>query len=117
MAVAELESDIRDPDYLGSVAVSGIADAKGRYEQIARANPPGPLVFLAYGVQTLYPQFQADQVLTERALQLYHQIETACTLTSGGSEVANQVLRPGWENNALVQQFFARNSIGQKSGI
>ncbi len=115
LAVAELEGDTRDPDYLGSIAVSGIADAKGRYEQIVRENPPGPLVFLVYGIQTLYPKFEASQVLTERALPLYHQTETACTLTSSDSEpTANQMLRPGWEDNPPVQQFFARNSIGGK---
>ena len=35
LAVAGLESDIRDPDYLGSIAISGIADAKEFYLQAA----------------------------------------------------------------------------------
>lgn len=115
LGVAELERDIRDPDYLGSIAVSGIADAKELYEQIAKGSSPGQFVFLVYGIQTLYPRFQVNQVLTEKALALYHQIENACAVTSTDSEVpANQMLKPDWEDNGFVQQFFARNTIGQK---
>ncbi len=115
LAVAGLESDIRDPGYLGSIAVSGIADAKEFYEQIAQPNSPEPLLFLAYGVQTLYPQFQVNQILTREALAPYRQIERDCAVTvSGAVAPANQVLRRDWENNYFVQQFFARNTVGQK---
>ena len=114
LAIGELERDIRDPDYLGSIAVSGIADAKGLYEQIAK-DSPGQFVFLAYGVQTLYPRFQVNEVLTEKALALYRQIENACAVTSTDSEVpANHMLKPNWEDNGFMQQFFARNTVGQK---
>ena len=115
LAVAGLESDIRDPDYLGSIAVSGIADSREFYEQIAQANSPEPLLFLAYGVQTLYPQFQVNQILTKEALAPYRQIESDCAATVSGAVVpANQVLRPGWENNHFVRQFFERNTLGHK---
>jgi hypothetical protein len=115
LGVAELERDIRDPNYLGSIAVSGIADAKELYEQIAKGNSSGQFVFLAYGVQTLYPRFQVNEVLTEKALALYRQIENTCAVTSTDSEVpANQMLKPNWEDNGFMQQFFARNTVGQK---
>ena len=36
-------------------------------------------------------------------------------MTSTVSEVpASQMLKPNWEDNGFVRQFFARNSIGQK---
>jgi len=115
LAVAELESDIRDPDYLGSVAVSGIAEAKEFYERISQATSPEPLLFLVYGVQTLYPQIQMNQILTKEALAPYSQIERSCAATVSGPQApANQVLRPGWENNNFVRQFFARNALGQR---
>jgi acetyl esterase/lipase len=114
LGVAELERDIRDPYYLGSIAVSGVADAKDLYKQIANGNSPGQFVFLVYGIQTLYPRFQLNKVLTEKALALYHQIENACTVTSDSEVPANQTLKPGWEDNCFVQQFFAGNTIGQK---
>jgi len=115
LAVAELESAIRDPDYLGGIAVSGIADAKDLYERVSDGSLLGQWLFLAYGVQTLYPRFQVKQVLTQRALALYRQIENACTVSSTDSEVpAGQMLKPDWEENSFVQQFFARNTLGQK---
>jgi alpha-beta hydrolase superfamily lysophospholipase len=112
LAVAELEHDIRDPDYLGSIAVSGIADAKEFYEQIAKANSPEPLLFLTYGVQTLYPLFQMNQMLTKEALGPYRRIESSCAATV--SSPTHRMLRPDWEANYFVQQFFARNTVGQK---
>ncbi len=111
LAVAELESDIRDPDYLGSIAVSGIADAKEFYEQVAKENSPEPVI-LAYGVQTLYPPFQVNQILTKEALVPYRQIDSGCS--AAVSSPAHQMLRPGWEDNYFVRQFFARNTVGQK---
>ncbi len=115
LAVAELESDSRDPDYLGSIAISGVANANDFYEQAARGHSPGPLVVLAYEVHTLYPLFQANQMLTDKALALYSQVEKACAVTSRDLDsTAAQVLKPGWQGIDVVEQFFARNTIGQK---
>jgi hypothetical protein len=115
LGVAELEGEIRDPHYLGSITVLGVADVKEISEQIAEGNWPGKLVFLAYGVQTLYPGFQVNEMLAQKALILYHQVENACTTTSANSEVpANVVLKPNWENNNFIQQFFARNTVGRR---
>ncbi len=115
LAVAQLEHDTQDTDYLGSIAVSGVADARDFYEQIAKGDSPGQLLFLAYGVQTLYPTFQVNQVLTEKALAMYQQIENACAVTSEESEGATvHMLKPDWEDNAFVQQFFDRNVVGRK---
>ena len=116
LGVAELERDLRDPDYLGSIAVSGIADAQDIYEQIAKGGSPGKLVFLGYGVQTIYPRFRLNQMLTEKALALYRQIENTCGVALIGPEVpASQMLKPGWADNIYVQQFFARNAVGRKA--
>ncbi len=112
LAVGELERDIRDPGYLGSIAVSGIADAREFYEQAAKSNSPEPLLFLAYGVQTLYPPFPVDQILTKDALAPYRRIEGDCA--AAVSSPVHQMLRPGWEDNYFVRQFFARNTVGQK---
>jgi pimeloyl-ACP methyl ester carboxylesterase len=115
LAVAELESDIRDPNYLGGIAVSGIADAKDLYDRVSNGSLPGQGLFLAYGVQTLYPRFQVNRVLTEKALALYRQIESACAVAPTDSEIpAGQMLKPDWEDNGFVQQFFARNTVGQR---
>ena len=115
LAVAELESDIRDPDYLGSIAVSGIADVKDFYEQAVTGNSLAQLLVLAYEVQTLYPAFQTKHMLTEKALAIYRQLETACAVVPGDSGASpNQIVKPGWSDNGFVQQFFARNIIGTR---
>jgi acetyl esterase/lipase len=116
LAVAELERGIRDPDYLGGIAVSGVADAKEFYEQLARENSLDQLIFLAYGVQTVFPQFQVNQMITEKALSMYRRIENSCAVPLTGSEMsANQMLKPGWEENGFVCQFFARNTVGEQA--
>ncbi len=113
LAVAGLESDRRDSDYLGSIAISGIADAEEFYVQAAKGNSPGQLVVLAYEVHTLYPLFQANEMLTEKALALYPQVEKTCAVGSRETTAA-QWMKPGWQGIGAVQQFFARNRIGQK---
>lgn len=115
LAMAELQSDIRDPNYLGSIAISGVADAKDLYEHIAHGPSHNLLVFLAYGIKTVYPQFQVNDMLTEKALPLYRQIEQNCADTATGPDVsAAEMLEPNWESNEFVKQFFARNALGQK---
>ena len=116
LGVAELEGGIRDPNYLGSIAVSGVADVKEIYEQIAKGNSPDIVVFLAYGVQTLYPRFQVNGILTQKALAsvppdrecMRHPILQTLKVR------LSMVLRPNWENNNFIQQFFARNTVGRK---
>ena len=115
LGVAQLEAGIRDPNYPGSITVSGVADMKEIYEQTAKGSSPNMPVLLAYGVQTLYPEFPVNEILTPKAIVLYHQIENACTTTSTDSGVATtRVLKPHWENNNLIQQFFARNMVGRR---
>jgi alpha-beta hydrolase superfamily lysophospholipase len=115
LTVAELESDIRDPDYLGSIAISGIADAKEFYELSAKDTLPALLVVLAYEIQSLYPQFQTNQMLTEKGLAFYSQLEKACVVRSRDPDtIAAPVLKPGWKEDSVVERFLARNTIGQK---
>jgi hypothetical protein len=114
VAVAEKQIEIHDPGYLGSIAISGLTDAKALYEHSTQAPSGGVLAFLAYGIKTVYPQFQVTDVLTEKALALYHRIEQNCGEAAAVAEVPPaEMLKPGWENNKFVKQYFARNSPGQ----
>jgi len=114
VAVAEKENDTRDPGYLGGIAISGLADAKELYGLSARATSSRMLVSLAYGIKTVYPQFQVTDVLTEKALALYQHIEEKCWETGTNAELsATEAVRPGWEDNGFVRQYFARNSLAQ----
>jgi len=114
-AVAETEREIADPSYLGSIAVSGIADLRDLSQRLVQEPSPRALVFLAYAIKTVYPQFQVSDLLTEKAVPLYQQAENACALTGAGAEFsAREILKLDWQNNQFVQKFFARNTLGQK---
>ena len=114
-ALAELENEIRDPDYLGGIAISGLAETKDLYLALAKGPSHGALAFLAYGIKTIYPEFQMSDMLTEKALTLYHQIEQDCGNAEHGPEPsAAEMFNANWDDNKYVKQYFARNTLGQK---
>ena len=117
-AVAVAESEVRDPNYLGSVATSGVADAQPAYERFALRSPSSNrmLLVLASTVKALYPEFQVSDMLKDAALPAYQRVTQAC----GGEtepEFSNEMLKPGWENNRFVKEFFSRNTPGQKRAL
>lgn len=110
VAVAEKENEIRDPGYLGSVAISGLADVREIYEHAA---DPFMLTSLAYGIKTVFPQFKVADILTEKGLALYQRVEQDCAATGIAGISSAETVKPGWEENAFVRQYFARNNPGQ----
>jgi hypothetical protein len=113
-AVAAAESDVRDPNYLGSVATSGVADAQEAYQHFAQGSSNRMLLVLASTVKALYPEFQVSDMLKDTALPAYQRV----ALTCGGeteAEFTNGMLKPGWESNRFVTEFFRRNTPGQKT--
>jgi pimeloyl-ACP methyl ester carboxylesterase len=116
VGVAELESEIRDANYLGSIAVSGVADVKDVYEHLSQGPSGGQFALLAYAIKTVYPQFEVGDMLTEKGVPAYQRIQKVCSVTNAGPEVsAGEMLKPNWENNSFVKQFFSRNALGHKT--
>ena len=114
VAIAERQSETRDAGYLGAVAISGVANAKELYTHATQTPSSSTLVLLAYGIKTVYPQFQVADMLTDKALALYHHIEQNCgQAETGANAPAAETLKPAWENNEFVRQYFSRNSPGQ----
>jgi hypothetical protein len=112
-AVAVSESDIRDLNYLGSIATSGVADGQQAYQHFAQGSSNRMLLVLASTVKALYPEFQVSDMLKDGALPAYQRVAQTC----GGEtepEFTNGMLKAGWENNRFVKEFFSRNSPGQK---
>ena len=91
IGVAEMEGGIRDPGYLGSIAISGVADLKAVYERLAKEQFLQMLTFLAYGIKTVYPNFDVRDMLTEKALPMYYQVNESCgsLSASGGGQPVN----------------------------
>ncbi len=112
-ALAESENEIRDANYLGGIAISGIVETKDFYEHLAQGPSDDTPAFLAYGIKTVYPQFQPGDMLTEKALILYHQVEETCGKADNGAKLsAPEMLKPHWQDDQYVKQYFARNTLG-----
>ena len=111
-ALAAAESEVRDPNYLGSVATSGVADAQEAYQRFAEGSSNRMLLVLASTVKALYPEFQVSDMLKDTALPAYQGVARTC----GGeteSEFTTGMLKPGWESNRFVKEFFGSNTPGQ----
>jgi fermentation-respiration switch protein FrsA (DUF1100 family) len=106
VAVAELESDMRDAGYLGSIAISGLDDPQGLYQRSGSSGYETPL-FLAYGIKTVYRDFDVKDILTDKGLSLYPDVEKFCTDPSKRSP--SGILKPNWAGNNFVKQYFSRN--------
>lgn len=112
--VAEKENEVRDPNYLGGIAISVLASARESYEHSVNGSSSAMLPSLAYGVKTVYPQFQVTDILTEKALPLYNQLEQTCSQERTTPELSlAEIVKPGWETNPFVRKYFDRNEIGQ----
>ena len=114
IGVAELERDILDPNYLGSITLSRLADLQDIFEPLGGVSYNLPL-FLAYGVKTVYPQFEVSDLLTDAARPRYRKIEESCGDTEAVPTPAAAMLKPNWASNKFVQQYFERNRPGLKS--
>jgi hypothetical protein len=110
--VAELESDMHDSGYLGSIAISGLDDPQERFRLSDSTKFDTPL-FLAYGIQTVFPQFNVKDILTDKGLSLHTQIEKSCT--DPARQSSSEILNPNWASHRFVKQYFARNEPGQRA--
>jgi hypothetical protein len=113
VAVAEKENEVRDPDYLGGIAISDIASAKEIYEPATAGSSSLMLTSLAFGIKTVYPQFQVSDMLTEKALALYREIGETCAQATSPELPSIATVKPSWESNGFVRQYFDRNNPGQ----
>jgi hypothetical protein len=107
----EMQSDTRDPGFLGSIALSGVADVSDVYQRLAKEDSRGRVALLAYAVKTVSPRFELKEVLTPKGMSFYDQVRRSCGPPGNSSD---ELLKPGWESNQFVQQFFARNRVGEK---
>jgi hypothetical protein len=112
-AVAIAEGEVRDAGYLGSVNISGLADAPEAFDRLALRSSNRVLLAVASTVKTLYPEFQIGDMLKDSALPAYEHDSATCAV-EGQPEFSSQMLTPGWQNNRFVKEFFARNTPGQK---
>ncbi len=111
VGVAEMEHQAPDPSYLGGVAISRVTDLEDLFEPTGNQPHELPLL-LAYGIKTAYPQFDARDVLTDRARPLYEQLGEECRVSGVEKLPVTSMLKTRWENNKFVQSYFSRNRLG-----
>lgn len=112
--LAEAESEIGDLNYLGAVAISGVAEPEELFAHLALGPEHSMLVFLAQGIKTVYPEFRVEGMLTEKGMRLYQYTSDSCQARLGPEAAGQEMLKAGWENNTYVKKFFARNSLGRQ---
>ena len=103
-----------DPNFLGAIAISGVADPAQFFSRMRETSTYSALLFLAKGLSVVFPEFHPPDVLTPNALPLYDYLNHACQASSGPPLPANQMLQPAWQDNRYVKEFFARNNPGQR---
>jgi len=116
--VAERESGLRDPDYLGAVSVAGAAHPEDLLTHLG--DTPGVgfyLAFMAYGIHARFPSFAVTDMLTPLAMQRYaaasrdgcwyHGYALYADLTS------TAILKAGWNRNPWARRFFQENELGE----
>jgi acetyl esterase/lipase len=114
LALAEMEAQRGDRGYLGSVAISGALDLRALAERLAQGPWQDTLASLAYGIKTVYPQSKVDDILTEKALPRYRQLEQDCMAAESPSVPASEMVKPGWTSSQFAQDFFQRSRLGSK---
>jgi pimeloyl-ACP methyl ester carboxylesterase len=112
--VAEEESQQNDPGFLGTVAISGVAESREIYVRLADGPSRQLLASLAHGIKSVFPAFQVHDMLTDEAMPLYQHLSESCDVSFGSELSAKEMLTGDWLNNSAAKDFFARNRLGQK---
>ena len=112
-AVGVAENDEHDPNYLGSISTSGLADAQSVYSRLAMTSSSHALLALASTIKSLYPEFRVQDMLKEKASPAYNRLPQSCGSDSAAA-FTSEMLNPEWEHNRFVKEFFTRNTPGKK---
>jgi hypothetical protein len=121
LGVAQLEDAIKDPNFLGTVALAGASDLEDGIDAVLRVKLPvlnGLVGFWVFGAKTVYPELESKDILTSKALAIYNaSVEDGCSGASGAFAAlpTDQVLLPGWRDNRYIKKFLARNQPGVQS--
>jgi hypothetical protein len=96
------------------VAIAGVAESGELFAHLAQGSNYPMLIFLAHGIKTAFPEFRVEDILTDKAARLYEEQTHVCEPKLDQELRANEILRPGWESNRYVKEYFARNLLGTK---
>jgi pimeloyl-ACP methyl ester carboxylesterase len=116
--VAEQETGIDDPDYLGAVSVAG-AVRLVQFLDLMDHTEGGLTMYVAYlgwALHARFPQSRPEELLSARAMQLYGAVTTQGCWNYGYARFIGMpkgaVLNANWRGNAAVQRLAQENEQG-----
>lgn len=116
-AVAETESGLDDPSYLGAVSVAGATHLKWLASHLDSTKGAAFYIdFFAYAIHARFPEFKPSDMLSPAGLAHYDAVTTQGCWYNGyatyaGTE-APQMVKPGWTDNPWYEKFSAETTVG-----
>lgn len=120
--VAEMQHQIKDPNYLGAVSVAGVVRGMEFFNHLGETPGVGfYLALMAAGIQASYPDFKPSSLVSDEVMAHYADVTTnGCYLYAYATYAAvpgGKLLRPGWDKVPQVHRFFdelspAKSPIG-----
>lgn len=115
---AELQSKVKDPNYLGAIAIAPGGDLESVTENISKSTNHGYCAFLAYGIKSVYPEFKHADFLSPEAVKLMGVVENGgwyVTLSTYAYQVqVGKMLQADWKRNEQFKRFCRQSRLGQK---
>jgi acetyl esterase/lipase len=116
--VAELQTDINDPSYLGFVSMSGLGNARDPMIFISKMAPQLAF-FIFISVKARYPDFDYADVITDKGLELFEQVKTRCSGPGFGRPKPSPIkgpeaLKKDWDLNPYIDKYFKMDETGQE---
>jgi pimeloyl-ACP methyl ester carboxylesterase len=116
--VAEMQADLKDPNYLGAISVAGTAEISELLGMMGGSVNEATfyLTYMAYGVKARTPSFDVRTMLDGAALKHYAAATTqGCWNYAYGAFLGakgKRSLKPGWEKLPAVQTWGRENATG-----
>ena len=114
VGVAEALPKSSNKEFLGAIGILGAANPPEFFEHLEQGPSFPMLIFLAQGIKNQHPEFPVDDVLTGKGITLYKNLADSCEAPSDQVPDSNELLKPGWQNNPYIKDFFSRNALGRK---
>lgn len=117
-SVAEMQATIKDPTYLGAISLSGAADLKTILLAMQDSGSAAAfyLVYMAYAIHAVTPDFKPSDMLEGAALERYPDVTTKGCWNYAYASFLNdrpgKVLKPGWDQTEGAQRFFKASELG-----
>ncbi|GBR55072.1 secretory lipase [Neokomagataea thailandica NBRC 106555] len=123
LATAEAETKANDAGYLGAVSIAPAARPGMMNANISAVKKAGGpyMSWLAFAIKAQYPEFKPEDLLSKKGLKFYPEATGgACWLTGNALYYpysAKELVRPDWNKNKYVKQFFAEQTVGYEKTL